>query len=150
MLPANAELIQNSDLSELSGLGDHDCLQIVATKDISVGEEILINYTQSTEYEIVKSWFGAEKNIIESKTTKPTGSSPITEIEDIQETVQETAMETRLDLMEAKDLEEIITQSLDKLEKFKNDSVRYGWSEVMGEIQLFRNIKESKICTVCS
>ena len=74
----------------------------------------------------MKSWFGAEKNIIESKTTKPTGSSPITEIEDIQEIVQEIAIETRLDLMEAKDLEEIITQSLYKLEKFKNDSVRYG------------------------
>jgi DNA modification methylase len=66
----NAELIQNPSLNDFDGLGSHDCLQVVATKDIKTGDEIFINYIQEKDFESVKKWFESPGNVIEMEGSK--------------------------------------------------------------------------------
>ena len=52
----NAELSHNS-VEDIQSLRDHDCIEVVAIKDIEEGEEIFINYVQSEKYEDIEDWF---------------------------------------------------------------------------------------------
>jgi site-specific DNA-methyltransferase (adenine-specific) len=57
----NAELIFNA-LENVQSLSDHDCIEVVAVKDIEIGEEIFIQYIKSNNYQEVEDWFKLGSN----------------------------------------------------------------------------------------
>jgi DNA modification methylase len=121
----NAELVQNPDLNEISGLGDHDCLQVIATRNIEIGEEIFINYLQSNNYDEVKNWFSLGSKSIQAVSNTPiTTSEPISNV--VEREFKDSDEENLTDLNEEKLLESAIKESMDLLEKFRNaDALKY-------------------------